>query len=90
MTKELENIINELNPSVHLGEYRNKIINLFEQEYCSIETLKAAVRWMEYYGKPINDDREYKLMIYDDNVGESYKIDINSIRKALGKSVISI
>ena len=77
---------NDVPPKMSFPEFGIDI----NDKMCSVSVLEAAIRWMEYYGKPINDEHEYKEMIYDDRVGESYKQDINSIRKALGKSVISI
>jgi len=47
--------------------------------------LEAAVRWMEYYGKPILDEKEYQSMMNDETIDPSYKADINLIREELRK-----
>jgi len=45
--------------------------------------LEAAVRWMEYYGKPIKNEKEHQLMMNDHSIDPSYKADINLIRHEL-------
>lgn len=97
MYDKLESIIKELNPSCRIGEYKDRIVKLFENEkvgekkdsvenFVSLATLQAAVRWMEYYGDPINNNQKYREMMTDNTYGQSYKDDITAIRLALGKS----